>query len=80
MRATPGHVRDFVAQIPQRVGFAVGFRAECGADSGPQVRRYQAFAGERGVQPGDFGDQMREVIDQARDQGAGVLASRDNIG
>ena len=57
MRVTPVNVRDFVTQVGEGIGFAVRFRAECGADSGPQVRRYQAFIDERGMQPGDFGDQ-----------------------
>ena len=62
---------DFIAQIGERVRFAVRLRAECGADSGPQVCRYQAFVDERGMEPEDFGGQVREVIDQA---GNGCLA------
>jgi hypothetical protein len=66
MRA-PRRAGDFVAEVAERIGFPVGFRAECGPDSGSQVGRYQAFPDEYGMQTGDFGDQVCEVIDQAGD-------------
>ncbi len=73
MRITPAEFGfgELVAQVGQRIRFAVRLRAECGADSGPQVRGYQAFPDECGMQPGDFGDQVDKVIDQA---GKGRLA------
>jgi hypothetical protein len=67
-------VIEFVAEVGERIRFAVGIGVERGADSGPQVRGYQALADERGMEPADFPGQLREVIDQARDGRLALLA------
>src|SRR5450755_1651399 len=60
MRA-PGAAGDFVAEVAERIGFPVRFRAECGTDSGFQVRGPEVLFPESGIEPADLVEQPGDI-------------------
>ena len=61
--ALGGHLAgvEFVPEVVQGVGFAVGVRGDRGAHRGEQVGPVEPGGGEFGGQPGDFGRE-RQVV------------------